>query len=220
MLCATGHEGSPFPWLCATPFRKGRERAIEGSIFVAQCSTVRRCSPQGMPSRPPTPHCHVVIVWWWSPGHIVRLVSPLSRGRAAAQAQSSAQSPRRQGANHHHHHHHLPPTTYHLQESRRISVAWCVWEAGISNWGTLDEDEGREGGGKGGKERKKKKRGLLALGWVTACGTVDSFGPKDMRLLMYRHGAAKLSTAAGGRGLATRRAAPQRTHALLASHSY
>lgn len=56
----------------------------------------------------------------------------------------------------------------------------CV-DAGVSNWGTLDEDEGKGGGGRRGKE-KKKKRGLLALGWVTACGTVDSFGPKDMRL--------------------------------------
>lgn len=73
-------------------------------------------------------------------------------------------------------------TTYHLppaQESRRISVAWCVWMQGFRTGEHWTKTKGGRGEGEG---KKKKKRGLLALGWVTACGTVDSFGPKDMRL--------------------------------------
>lgn len=48
-----------------------------------------------------------------------------------------------------------------------------VWRQGFvtpEHWTKMKEGKG------------KKKRGLLALGWATACGTVDSFGPKDMRL--------------------------------------
>lgn len=203
---ATGHEGSLFPWLCAAPFRKGRERAIEGSIFVAQSSTVPRCSPQSMPSSPPPRPCHVVV----EPGPHCASRLPLSRGRAAAQAQSSAQSPRRQGANHH--------TTFHEVEGFRLIDAHK--KGGVCVLHGVCERQGFQTGEHWTKMKEGRKKTWASgpgLGYRLRRGrTLGRFlRPKKTCVLMYRHGAAKLSTAAGGRGPATRRTPP---HALACLH--
>lgn len=151
VLCATGHEGSLFPWLCATPFRKGRERAIEDSIFVAQCSTVRRCRPQGMPSRPPTPHCHVVV----EPGpHCASRLSLVAWpgcgagavfGAVAAAARRQSPPP--------------PPTT-----CKKVVGFQSRGVCGRQGFRTGEHWTKTKGGWKGGEGREERKKKTWASG--------------------------------------------------------